>query len=847
MKKQLLIGLVLILAVSLSYGQKVINGFDATPDTSYWDVFVGDNAVADSSYFNFSFVDDPVLMGDSAMKIIYSAQNSESWGGFTKIEHWNPDSNACYDFTGFDSISFYFYNSIPQSRAGRAHLRFNLQEVSDSPDGNKTYDVNECEYYYSFHYILDMEPGWNEIKIPLVNNYSWDGNGFNLTGWSGIGGNYTLNLDKIKGFSLEFSIDVGSAGAGGERSNGEIIIDHMTLKGAKPVELVFWTGDAIPGNVSLYGGWGGGGYAISTDEFYSGDQSLQWNLPPNDWALWDGLVFSFSAEKDLQYNWGIDSLHFMIKADAGLDSLKIVIADDDMDGDGPDLGYESFYMLKESEVGYDGTWKEVKIPLVNFDRNGGAWDGSAMQYDELMDTTRVKDLKILMGSTAALGRTVYLDDIWTGNPPIDVTGTTEVQNVGAVESADFYNLVIWADNEGEEGESYNVYASTQTITDITASNVEIVATGVLEGTQTAIHYLQYPLLDYEITYYYAVVCIDSWGNDGPAGVSTAITNTAKGIPTISLDVPANFAADGDFTEWWDSGIMPWVLTPENNNVAAGTVTDSLDLKATVYLAIDDDYLYIAADVIDDVYNFGEGDWWNQDAFEFFIGLYNSPGAKHRSNMRGNEPDYKLQFHTNGIVNEYIGNTIWTVDDPDYYLEDFSGEDYVIEARVPLDSIAGNDDARFHPVRGMRIPLELYFHDNDGAWDGNLAWSPFNTDLAWQSPTQWSYTWIGDTAGVAANAIDLADDNALRSYRLEQNYPNPFNPTTNIQFTIPHAGDVTIRVYNMVGQQVAELVNDYRAMGTYNIVWNVENIPSGVYFYQIQSGVFKQTKKMMLVK
>ena len=847
MKKQLLLVLVLIFAVSFTYGQKVINAFDATPDTSFWDVFMGDNANPDSSYVNFSFVADPVMVGDSAMKYVYSAQNSEGWGGFAKLEHWHPDSNLTYDFTGFDSISFYYYNSVKQSRVGRAHLRLNLHDVSDSENGNKTYNVLECEYYYSFHYILDNEPGWHEIKMPLVSNDSWDGNGFNLTGWSGISGNTTLDLDKIKGYSIEISIDVGSAGAGMERSHGEIILDHLSLKGAKPVELIFWTGDAIPGNVNLYGGWGGGGYEISTDEFYSGDKSLLWNLPPNDWALWDGLVFSLSSPKDMQFNWETDSLHFMIKADSGLDSLKIVIADDDEDGDGPDLGYESFYMLKESEVGYNGTWKEVKIPLVNFDRNGGAWNGSAMQYDKLMDTTRVKDLKILMGSTAALGRVVYLDDIWTGNPPIDVTGTTEVQGVGAVPSTDFYNLVIWQDNEGEEGESYNVYASRQPITDVIDPNVEMIAKGVLEGTQNAIHYIYYPLEDNEMTYYYAVVCLDSWGNDGPPGVSGAIVNTAKGIPTISLDVPANFAVDGEFTEWWASDIKPWVLKPETDNVPVGTITDSLDLMATVYLAIDDDYLYVAADVTDDVYNFGAGDWWNQDAFEFFIGLYNSTGSKHTSNKRGAEPDYKLQMHQNGIVNEYIGNTIWTVDDENYHLENFGGADYVIEAKIPLDSIAGPDDVRFHPVRGMRIPIELYFHDNDGAWDGNLAWSPFNTDLAWQSPAQWSYTWIGDTMDVAGTAIDVTDAAVLRSYRLEQNFPNPFNPTTRIEYTIPHGGQVSLQVYNMLGQRVTDLVNEYQGAGKYSITWDAKDLPSGVYFYKIQSGVFNLTKKMLLVK
>lgn len=828
MKKQLLIGLVLVLAVSISYGQKVINGFDAALDTSAWHIFMGDNAIADSSYIDYTVVDDPVMAGDSAIKIVYSAQNSESWGGFVKLEHWNPDSNTCYDFSGYDSISFWYNNTVPQNRAGRVHLRFNLHDVSDSPDGNKTYDVNNCEYYYSFHYILDNEPGWHQIKIPLVANDSWDGNGFNLTGWSGIGGNYTLDLDKIKGFSIEFSIDAGSAGAGGERSTGEIVLDQIELTDPVAVPFVIFTGKSVSSKLSAFS-WGQSTLAVEEGTGIGGTNTVKW-VQGDEWGNgWSGAGWNIDPAQDMTASWGTDSLKFAMRASAGTDTILFQFEDG-----------AAKRACKVDPID-DGEWHEYALKLSDFFYNDGTSN---------FDSTNVTVFQFMAFGNAVAGNVVEFDYIWTGNAVIDLIGTEEVQGVDAVPSADNYNLVIWQDNEGEAGEVYNVYASTQPITDVTAPNVEVVATGVLEGTQNAIHYLYYPLKDHELTYYYAVVCIDAFGNDGPAGVSGAITNTGKGIPTISLDVPEGFAADGDLSEWWDSGIRPWVLKPEVNNVASGAITDSTDLKATVYLAIDDDNLYVAADVIDDSYHGwdGTGNWWDNDAFEFFIGLYDSRGAKHSGNQRGAEPDYKLQFHDQGIVNEYIGPTIWTVDDPEFYMEDFGGVDYVIEASVPLDSIAGDDDVRFHPLRGMRIPIELYFHDNDnGAWEGNLAWSPYNTDLAWQSPTQWSFTWIGDTTDIVTNAIDVADGNILKSYRLEQNYPNPFNPTTRIEYTIPHSGNVTIRVFNMMGQQVDELVNDYQVKGKYNVVWNAEGMPSGVYFYQIHSGVFSKTKKMMLIK
>ena len=821
MKKQLLMITVLVLAVGISYGQ-VINTFDAEPDTTYWAFFMGDNASADSSAVDHSIVADPVFEGAGAMKLEYSAHNSESWGGFSKIEHWHPDSNATYDFTGYDSISFWYYNAVPQSAAGKVHLRFNLHDVSDSENGNKTYDITECEYYYSFLYILDNAPGWNEIKMPLVGNDSWDGNGFNLTGWAGVTGNAVLDKDKIKGFSLEFSI---SGGGEGDRSYGTIILDNLMLTGPVATPFILFTGEALTSKLSTFT-WGQSTLEVEEGTGIDGSNALKW-IQGDEWANgWTGAGFNIEPPENMTFSWAVDSFRCAVKADVGTPDIRLQFEDGTA---------KRGYTFTPTD---DGDWHHYAFKLTDF-----------VYVDETsnFDSSNVAVFQITSEGNSVAGRTILFDYIWTGNPIIDFTGTEEVQGVDAVPSGDYYNLVIWRDNVGESGESYNVYASLQPITDITDPNVEMIATGVLEGTQNAIHYIYYPLEDNEMTYYYAVVCIDAFGNDGPAGVSGAIVNTAQGIPTISLDVPSGFAVDGDFTEWWNSDIKPWLLKPEVNNVAAGTVTDSLDLMATVYLAIDDDYLYVAADVIDDVYNFGEGNWWEQDVFEFFIGLYNSTGSKHTSNQRGAEPDYKLQMHQNGIVNEYIGNTIWTVDDENYYLENFSGVDYVIEAKIPLDSIAGPDDVRFHPVRGMRIPIELYFHDNDGAWDGNLAWSPFNTDQAWQSPTQWSYTWIGDTMDVVGTSIDLTDSRIIKSYRLEQNYPNPFNPTTRIEYTIPHGGQVSLQVFNMLGQKVAGLVNEYQRAGKYNIAWNASDVPSGVYFYRIQSGVFNQTKKMLLVK
>lgn len=87
----------------------------------------------------------------------------------------------------------------------------------------------------------------------------------------------------------------------------------------------------------------------------------------------------------------------------------------------------------------------------------------------------------------------------------------------------------------------------------------------------------------------------------------------------------------------------------------------------------------------------------------------------------------------------------------------------------------------------------------------------------------------------------------KEYYLDQNYPNPFNPTTNVSYQIKEMGFVSLKVYDMLGREVAELVNENQSEGYYSVVFNASNLSSGIYFYQIKSGSFSDIKKMLLVK
>jgi hypothetical protein len=85
------------------------------------------------------------------------------------------------------------------------------------------------------------------------------------------------------------------------------------------------------------------------------------------------------------------------------------------------------------------------------------------------------------------------------------------------------------------------------------------------------------------------------------------------------------------------------------------------------------------------------------------------------------------------------------------------------------------------------------------------------------------------------------------FTLKQNYPNPFNPSTIVEYNIQEAGLVSLKVYDVLGKEVATLVNEEKAVGNHNVTFDAGNLPSGVYFYTIRAGNFISTKKMMLAK
>ncbi|MBS1515071.1 MAG: T9SS type A sorting domain-containing protein [Bacteroidetes bacterium] len=119
----------------------------------------------------------------------------------------------------------------------------------------------------------------------------------------------------------------------------------------------------------------------------------------------------------------------------------------------------------------------------------------------------------------------------------------------------------------------------------------------------------------------------------------------------------------------------------------------------------------------------------------------------------------------------------------------------------------------------------------------------NQNLGWASGN----SIISSTQNGGLVSVSQISSEIPEHFSLKQNFPNPFNPVTSIKFDVKKSDFVSLKVYNMQGSEIKSLVNENMNAGTYEISFNAESLPSGVYFYTLQASDFKETKKMMLVK
>jgi len=152
-------------------------------------------------------------------------------------------------------------------------------------------------------------------------------------------------------------------------------------------------------------------------------------------------------------------------------------------------------------------------------------------------------------------------------------------------------------------------------------------------------------------------------------------------------------------------------------------------------------------------------------------------------------------------------------------------------------------AQFNPAAGVAIG---YYDASQSKWiETTATYDPGPPRSATASFTRL----IGGTfvIGNLGGVTSVTDEETPRGFALSQNYPNPFNPSTTMRYAIPAASLVTLKIYNLLGDEIETLVNKRQPAGEYAIHWNPVGLASGLYFYRLQVGGFVAAKKLMLLR
>lgn len=824
---------------------------------------------------SITYSDDATLKhdGTKSMKVEWVINSSESWGGSCGMEYKVPVANKAYmDFSYAKQISLWYYNAVPSNKAaGAVQMRLKIHDAG----GNSTYfngaDRNaQCEdWYFQTALVYDATPGWKQLIVPLKDlgeGSPQNDLGFSLPGWSGTKNNGVLDLDKIIGYTIEWTSGV----LGGDNlAKGTVYYDDMTLQGSQytPLYLFENATEAKGDNMS----WASGNKGVitltnETVDLWEGKASLKLDYKVHASESWGGYgsyQVDFANNANISANQNLYLALKNVKANTlkGKVTVRFELIDKGTSGVA-----ETWYTLLDVDIDKVFDWTVVKIPLVGTETQ--SWDikkgvfvnppGQSPGGNNKFDLNTISGFKVeysvgVQTSELSEGTTLFDFLVPAGYQETDKTAPVAVKGISAT-AGTYSNIVLWQDVPNETGETYNVYYSTKPITDVNAVGVEVLKLKVQENSPSIDHVLKAPKIDQNTSYYYAVVCTDKAGNVGPvSSTASALTNKARGVATVALST-VNFKADGKLDEW--ASITPFIIKLSNGSGFLADpnqkVDNDADLSAKAYVAIDKQFLYVAFDVEDDVVNPAvKTESYLNDAPDLFIGLYDAHGTPHTGFLRGKTPDYQFRFNKSQLRVETPRVEKFAEPGANYYWDTKFPSGYIVEAKISLADLSNKRDGatdlldQIYIKEGFRVPIDFSINDNDsGNRDAIMTYSVDNKDQSWADVSRWTYTWLGDKW----EAITSTEENSLPvSYSLEQNFPNPFNPATTIRYSIMKPGFVSLKVYDVLGREVASLVNEYQNAGTYNFSFDASQLSSGVYVYKIYSNDFTQSRKMLLIK
>lgn len=494
------------------------------------------------------------------------------------------------------------------------------------------------------------------------------------------------------------------------------------------------------------------------------------------------------------------------------------------------------------------------------------------------------------------GAPIYLDDVYIGPAGLDLSDATgepaAMSNIMG-DGDGPVNVVSWTHNPDFGG--YNVYWSAAPITDVTADGVYSLKT-VSEAPYEARHEIEIPH-SFSVegsTLYYAVTSLSQFGveNQDVSGSAVAIDNQDLAVSPAILSLTPD--QDNTLFDAVNAGMaskegfpdesMPFVVDDMHSQLSENGVTlpaSNDDLSASVWVAyfpgdVDEGLtanIWVYAEVTDDVAdyapdNIGENEAWKYDSIEIGWGSYDVrdaggtilSGSPHENFMRGNFPDYQLRVSPHGSKADAEAKTFVfsDVDTPNAGGAAYAStaEGYNILAAFDTSVMQKAEDTpKPFPGEGevRFMPFTITLNDADG--EGNdpprvhqITWSnnPTVNNNWWNTPSQWQVVAMVGPGGVTSSE---GDSELPTTHALEQNYPNPFNPATTIRFQLPQAEQVTLRVFDVLGREVAALLDDASmTAGEHTVRFDASGLTSGVYLYRLEAGAsFVQTRRMLLVK
>jgi hypothetical protein len=308
----------------------------------------------------------------------------------------------------------------------------------------------------------------------------------------------------------------------------------------------------------------------------------------------------------------------------------------------------------------------------------------------------------------------------------------------------------------------------------------------------------------------------------------------------------------------DDGYLQLRSYAFNNN---GKPTNDADLSAKVWIMWANEWFYLYEEVMDDTLSANAANVYEEDEIELMF------DPQPTDSVTNSIWYTRLTAPAEDVVAWDDMDNV-SVGDKEWERRNIVGG-YALKLAIKWSAIQSGSE-KITPAVGNIFGMAINQHDNDAhaRRQASVQWAAVLSDGVWNTPK-----YLGTVKFLADNKLQFIPTNSMtgvtnsvpydgsddstgiknasttipETFSLGQNYPNPFNPSTNISFTLLSKGFVSLKVFDLMGREVATIVSEEMSAGSYLRQWNAVNISSGIYFYRLQANSFTETKKLVLLR